>query len=57
MRLPSLKEYVLVSQAERRVEVLRRPSGRGHWERSVAGSGETITLQGEALAVDEIYAA
>jgi len=57
MRLASLKEYVLVSQRDRRIEVLRRPSGRGHWERVVGEAGSTITVQGVTLAVDEIYAA
>jgi Uma2 family endonuclease len=57
MRFPSLKEYVLVSQDERCVEVFRRPRGRGHWHREVAREGETLTLQGVNVAVDEIYAA
>lgn len=56
MRLASLKEYVLVSQTERRIEVFRRPEGRGHWEREVAGAGEVVTLQGHRISVDEIYA-
>jgi Uma2 family endonuclease len=56
MRLPSLKEYVLVAQSERRVEVFRRPPGRGHWEHEVARPGESLTLAGHPISVDEIYA-
>jgi Uma2 family endonuclease len=58
MRLPSLREYVLVSQKERRIEVFRRPEGRrGHWTHEVAESGGSLAIQGEELRVDEIYAA
>jgi Uma2 family endonuclease len=57
MRLPSLDEYVLVSQDERCIEVFRRPKGRGHWLREVARGGETVTLHGQSVAVDEIYVA
>jgi Uma2 family endonuclease len=57
MRLSSLREYVLVSQTERRIEVFRRPEGRGHWAREVARGGESVTLGGERIAVDEIYGA
>jgi Uma2 family endonuclease len=57
MRLASLKQYVLVSQRERRIEVLRRPSARGHWERAVGEAGGTIGVQDVTLAVDDIYAA
>jgi Uma2 family endonuclease len=56
MRLASLREYVLVSQGEQRVEVFRRPKRRGRWEHELARAGETITLGGEEVAVDEIYA-
>jgi Uma2 family endonuclease len=56
MKLHSLREYVLVSQDERRIEVFRRPDGRGHWDRLLARAGETIALAGETIAVDEIYA-
>lgn len=55
MRLSSLSEYVLVSQDERRVEIFRRPEGRGHWLREVMGEGETATLHGESVTVDGIY--
>ena len=55
MRLPSLKEYVLISQVERHVEVFRRPEGRGDWHREVARGGGSFTLHGESFLVDELY--
>lgn len=55
MRLPSLREYVLVSQAERRIEVFRRPEERGRWRSDVVRGGETVTLGGAQIAVDEVY--
>lgn len=54
MRLPSLKEYVLVSQARARIEVFRRPE-RGHWLREEAGAGGKVGILGCDIAVDEIY--
>lgn len=56
MRIPALKEYVLVSQDEPRVEVFRRPDGGGHWQHEVATAGQTIVLHGCAILVDDIYA-
>ncbi len=55
MRMPSLREYVLVTQEERRIEVYRRPPGRGHWQCEIARQGETIGLHGQAFRVDDIY--
>ena len=55
MRIPSLKEYVLVAQDKARVEVFRRPVGGGHWTRDAAMAGQTITLHDRTIAVDEIY--
>lgn len=54
-RLKSLREYVLVSQRERRVEVYRREGRR--WLLDEYRAGETVTLEalGITLAVDEIY--
>ncbi|MBX3228384.1 MAG: Uma2 family endonuclease [Labilithrix sp.] len=52
-QLTSLREYVLVSQDERRIEIRRRDK-RG-WSIETAGPGETIVLHGIELAVDEIY--
>jgi Uma2 family endonuclease len=56
-RLASLREYVLVSQREPRVEVFRRTAG-GRWEFSEATAGGRVSLEsiGVELAVDDIYA-
>ncbi|CAN5695663.1 Uma2 family endonuclease [soil metagenome] len=54
MTILSLKEYVLVSQHEPKIEVFRRPE-RGHWQREEARSGDTILISGCAVKVDEIY--
>lgn len=55
-RLPSLREYVLVSQRAARIEVYRRQANQG-WVLSEAGTGQALALEsiGAALAVDEIY--
>ena len=42
--IPSLREYVLVSQSEVRVEVQRR-NANGHWEIHESGPGEQVTLE------------
>lgn len=55
MRVPSLKEYVLISQAEPLVEVYRRPDGPGHWQHEMARSEQSLMLHGVTIAVDEIY--
>ncbi|HSO36410.1 MAG TPA: Uma2 family endonuclease [Labilithrix sp.] len=55
MRMPSLEEYVLVAQDERRIEVYRRPQGRGHWQCEVARQGETVTMHGQLFRVDDVY--
>jgi Uma2 family endonuclease len=54
-RLRSLREYVLVSQHERRIDVYRRDDKIWHLEDF--GPGETFRLTSidVALAVDEIY--
>lgn len=49
----SLKEYVLVSQDVRRVEIRRR--GEQGWSAEVASAGETFTLHGQVIAVDALY--
>jgi len=56
-RIPSLREYVLVSPAEALVEVYRRAES-GRWELLEARSGETIELAslGVRLDVAAIYA-
>lgn len=54
-RLRSLREYVLVSQRERRVEVYRRDGRRWHLDEH--GPGERLALDSLAieLVVDELY--
>jgi len=56
-RIPSLREYVLVSQGEPRIEVQRRSPGGG-WELLEARPGETIELVslGVRLDVAAVYA-
>ena len=51
--LSSLKEYVLVAQAERRIEVYRRTDG--DWSCETGGSGESVTIHGALLGVDSVY--
>jgi len=55
-RIPSLQEYMLVSQDTPHIEVFRRNEA-GKWELSEAGPGETIELSsvGCELSVDAIY--
>jgi Uma2 family endonuclease len=54
--LRSLREYVLVAQRERRIEVFRR-NEHGRFELFEAGSGERVELAsiGVTLDVDELY--
>lgn len=54
-RLSSLKEYVLVSQRERRVDVYRRDGRR--WVLDEQGPGQQVTLESVSVgvAVDDIY--
>lgn len=54
-RLASLTDYVLVSQAEARLEHFQRaPSGT--WLYRAAGAGESLTLsQGVTLSVDAVF--
>lgn len=54
MTIPSLQEYVIVSQQEPKIEVFRRPE-RGHWHHSVARVGETLEIAGRSISVDAIY--
>lgn len=55
-KLTSLREYLLVSQREPRLELLRR-NERGVWELHEAGVGESIELTsiGVSLSVDRVY--
>lgn len=54
-RLTSLREYVLVSQRERRIEVYRREGRRWYLEES--GAGERVRLEslGIELLLDDAY--
>lgn len=56
-RLPSLREYVLVSQSEPRVEV-QRLNEQGIWELHFAGPGQAVELRslGLSISVDRLYA-
>ena len=48
--IPSLREYVLVSQTDQRVEVQRRNAG-GHWEIHEFGPGEQVLLESLGIAI------
>lgn len=56
-QIPSLREYVLVSQTDSHIEVFRRGEG-GHWTFFEARAGASLTLEsiGCTIAVDEVYA-
>jgi Uma2 family endonuclease len=53
-QLRSLREYVLVSQEERQIEVHRRGEG-GVWSCDVGRGGDTVTIHGSTIAVDQVY--
>jgi Uma2 family endonuclease len=53
-QLPSLEEYVLVSQHERMVEVYRRQAD-GEWSCQTAGPGGEVNVHGQAVRVDDVY--
>jgi len=54
--LASLREYVLVSQDQARIEVFHRAKS-GRWDFFEARAGELLTLEsiGCTIAIDEIY--
>lgn len=55
-RLPSLQEYVLVSQDEPLIEVYRRPAdGQGAWEYQAGRAGDTVTIHGASIGVSDVY--
>lgn len=54
-RLRSLREYVLVSQHERRIDVYRRQETGWHLEDFGRGEWIELTSIGVALSVDEVY--
>lgn len=53
-RIPSLREYVLVAQRERRIEV-HRLNASGHWELHEALAGESVEVLGVPIEVDAVY--
>lgn len=54
MTIPSLQEYVLVSQTEPKIEVFRRPE-HGRWVHVVARAGARLEIAGRELSVDDVY--
>jgi len=59
--LPSLEEYVLVSQDERLIEVFRRPAAgapsNDGWRGERARAGGIVTIHGCTIEVDAVYGA
>jgi Uma2 family endonuclease len=57
--LPSLKEYVLVSQDAALIEVYRRPETerdvQARWPCESGRPGETVTIHGASIAVASVY--
>jgi Uma2 family endonuclease len=56
--IPSLREYVLVSQKTRRIEVFRRRNDDGVWELHEPDNSGLITFEsiGCELALEDVYA-
>lgn len=54
-QLASLREYVLVAQDVRRIEVYRRDEA-GAWTFEVAETGGAVRVHGATIAVDDVYA-
>jgi Uma2 family endonuclease len=55
-QIASLREYVLVAQDKREIEVYARPTG-GIWQRCVHRAGQSVELPSLAIqfTVDELY--
>ncbi len=53
-KLVSLREYVLVSQEERCIEVYRRDES-GRWSVDVGKAGGRVEVHGATIAVDDVY--
>jgi Uma2 family endonuclease len=56
--LPSLQEFVLVSQDDAAIEVFRRPESsrsRDRWECETARAGDTVTIHGCTIEVNAVY--
>jgi Uma2 family endonuclease len=58
-RMPSLREYVLISQSSRRVEVWARTGEQDSWSYAVYVAGDRVALPSIQcqLPVDDLYAA
>lgn len=55
-RLPSLKEYLIISHVRHEIEIWSRPSSEAGWARQVLTAGQSVELGlGIVLAVDELY--
>jgi Uma2 family endonuclease len=52
-QLASLREYVLVSQDTRRIEVYRRDGDE--WSVEVGEAGGRVAIHGAAIVVDDVY--
>ncbi len=52
--IPSIGDYVLVSQKEARIEHFQRRPG-GTWLLTVLGPGERLTLEHAAIELDRVY--
>jgi Uma2 family endonuclease len=52
--ITSLREYVLVSQEERRIEVYRRDDS-GRWSFEVGRAGGRVQVHGAPIVVDDVY--
>jgi len=53
-QIASLREYVLIAQDARRIEVFRREQA---WHGEVAGPGDAIRIHGGVVEVDRVYLA
>ena len=53
MRIPSLREYILVSQDARRIEVFRRPK-HGRWDVDEVTAGDIRVLDAR-IRVEDVY--
>lgn len=53
-QLTSLREYVLVSQDERQIEVHRRGDD-GSWSCELGTRGGQVTIHGSAISVESVY--
>ncbi|MBL8743594.1 MAG: Uma2 family endonuclease [Myxococcales bacterium] len=52
-QLSSLREYVLVSQDDKRIEVYRLT--QGGWLADTSGAGGSVTIHGARIEVDAVY--